>query len=190
MCNANAVMAIQAGGGAFSAISEYQAGAEGARYYKYMASTAERNAVLAEKRGEAQITSIQDVASIESQQVIEEGKALTATQKVAQASSGIIGGVTAQDVQRDTFDKTKMDELMIRRNADVKSREIFDQSTFEALNLRQKADQFELSAKQSKRGGLIKAGAGLLNTATQVSSTWYASKKYKTTKKTKKKGKI
>lgn len=183
MCDPNVAMAIQTGGGVFSAISEYQAGAEESRFYKYMASTAERNALLAEKRGEAQVSSIQDVASKEAQQLREEEKALSATQKVAQASSGIIGGVTAQDVTIDTFNKAKMDELMIRFNADVRSREVFDQSTFEAMNLRQQASQFKLSAKQAKQTGLIKARTGLLTTASQVAKTWYTSDKYKTTKK-------
>lgn len=173
-------MGLQAGGGMFSAMSAYQEGVETSRYYKYMASSAEKNAVLAEERGADQVSDIQDVASIDAKINRDKGKAMSATQKVAMASNGVIGGVTAQDITIDTFNTNKMDDLMIRYNADKQSREVKIDTIYKALDFKQSASQYKLASRQAKKTGTMKAMTGLLNTATQVSKTWYMKDKYKT----------
>jgi hypothetical protein len=129
--------AIGAGIGAYGAISSGVASNRSAKaqaqYMQMQRKVAEQvaatNIMLTERDADTNIHNTQMDASFRSKDLNNQISAIRGTQKAVQAQAGVGGGsVTTADIELDTLDKAKMDEIAIRYNADAESAAIRDEA--------------------------------------------------------------
>lgn len=162
-----ATMALMATAGAVQAYGQVQEGKSQNSYYQYLAATSRMQGEAELARSQKQAEVIQDTASIEGKaQAIKTAEAMS-SQRAALAASGV-SGVTAQDITLDTLSKAKMDELMIRRNADVQSWSQTEAGKYAKWQADQQAAQYGYAGKQAKRAGNIGAFTTILGTAASM----------------------
>ena len=174
MCAPLAVTALTAVSGAMSAYGQYQQGKATNSYYQYLAGQSRVEGQTAYDRSIKQSEMVQD--SAKEQEKIRAIKAaeLGGEQKTAMAASGIdTSSVTAQDITLSTLTKGKMDEMMIRRNADLNSWEALEQGKLAKWQGEEQAKQYGFAGKQAKRAGKIGAFTSLLGTAAQTGLTGF-----------------
>jgi len=179
--------AIVAGG--FQIAGQLQQGEAAAGAYKYQASLKQQQANVVTQYAEQQkrlieqtaginISAVQTGAAQESKRLAREVAVLSGSQRAAIGALGI-GGVTATDITIDTSNKSIMDQLAIRYNANIRSYELSEaakrdiytvgeEAKFRAFGLRSEASQYEVAAKNARRAARIKAGTTLLSTAATV----------------------
>jgi hypothetical protein len=133
--------ALQAGGGMFNALQQYEQGKATQRMYNFQAD----QALEAGARDERTLRT-------------QTGK-LKGSQKVALEANGIFGGVTAEDIARDTDNQMADDILAIQYNAKIS------------------AWQAKTAGVNAKKAGAVQGFSTLLNTANQVSDNWKQWKK-------------
>lgn len=142
-------------------------------YYNFLARQAEGDAEEVLATGEREVTNIQDAAGRTQGVLTNSVKELEGRQAVVQAANGVGGGsVTTEDIARDTLNKQKMDEMVIKFNADAKSYETRIGASEEAGALREGAIMNRAGGMNAARAGRRNADASLLGTATQVASSW------------------
>lgn len=163
-----AVVTTAAAGG-LSAFSQYKEGVAQSKYYNYQADQARQEAVLAQKQGDAQSKLVQDSAKSQGKQLAEDQATFNASQRAQMAAMGLTG-VTGEDITNDAFSKQKMDELVLRNNADVKSWEINEQAKNKAWASNIEADQLGYASKNARRAGKRQAFGTLLSTASKVAT--------------------
>jgi hypothetical protein len=167
---ATEVAALAGGGYAMSA--QNTAAKAQKTYYENQAARRQQEAELARKAADRNIENTQLQASQEAKQLAMKTGAVVGSQKAALAASGVGGGsVTAADITTDTFDKSKLDEIAIRYNADSRSSEYEN----DARNAKWAADvdsvQLKAAGKNAIRAGRVEQASTLLNTATSMAST-------------------
>ncbi len=180
-----------AAAGGMQMYGQYQEGKATAQMYNYQAALNYQEAATRRKYAEEQkkaineaavanITLEQTAAGLESARLMRDVSQLTGKQKAAIGALGI-GGVTAEDIAIDTFDKARLDQLAIRYNANVQSWQIREQAKRDIWTLgeevKQKtwaleseAGQYRVAGKQARRAANIKMGATLLETAASVAN--------------------
>lgn len=186
-----AAIALTAAAGGMQAYGQVQQGKAQSKMYQYQASLALQNAKLTREYSEQQkksiegaaesnITAVQGAAAEDSKQLAREIAQLTGTQRATMGALGI-GGVTAQDIALDTFDKAKLDQMAIRYNANVKGfmiseeakRNIWtlgEETKSKVWSLEEEAKQYGAAAKNARRAANIKATGTILGTAAQVAT--------------------
>ena len=99
---------------------------------------------------------------------------ISASQRAALAANGIpLYGGTAADIGLDTANKTKMDELAIRFNADTKSWETNQQARDFNWQSQNQAQQYRYAGQNAKRAGKANAFSTILSTAASTGmSAW------------------
>ncbi len=85
----------------------------------------------------------------------------TASQRVAQAASGMAGSQTALEVLSDTERQAKMDELAIQRTADLQRWQMTEQARLARA-----------AGANAYTAGWLGAGSSLLGTAASVADIW------------------
>ena len=163
--------AVTAISGAVSAYGQYQQGRSQNSYYQYLAGSNRLAAAAALERSQKQSEVIQDSASIENKSAAIRAAEISSSQKTAMAANGIdLSSVSAQDITMDTLTKAKMDEMMIRRNADVQSWSATEEGKLDNWRLLEEAKQNAYAGKQAKKAGNIGAFTTLLGTASSILS--------------------
>jgi len=188
------IMAVGMAAGTVSAVGQAQEGAAQSRMYSdaaintdYQADavrkTAAQNVMLTKQNMEQNVQATQLDASMQDKNLKEGVTKILGAQKAASAASGVGGGsVTQADIEQDTMDKAKMDEIAIRYNADAQSANIINAANQQAWNINNDAtnqiwalgvqkSQYEAAAKNVKRAANIKALGTILSTASSTAST-------------------
>ena len=184
-------LAAVAVSGAYSAYSQYQQGKAQGKMYEYQESLSQQNqeltrqqakqqADLIKKTSERNINLTQGAAAEESKRLAGGISRVYGTQRAATGTLGI-GGVTAIDIIKDTFDKANKDQAAIRYNADVRSYEYSENARNqvwtvqeEAKNrvwaLGEEAKQYSVAAKYARKAGRTQAVGTLLTTAASMAT--------------------
>lgn len=153
--------------GGASAYSQYQEGVAQSKYYTYQQDQTRQAAELALKQGEQQSNLIQDQGKMQGKQLATDQARFNSSQRAAMASMGLTG-VSAEDIINDTFSRQKMDELVLRNNADIKSWEVTEAAKNQNWTLNNEANLLGYAAKNAKRAGKRQAIGTLLGTASSV----------------------
>lgn len=153
-------------------------GQDEAAYYQAIAQQNEEQAQEDLKVAGENQSSLQDQAARESAALSREGKQLEGTQRATLAANGMGAGSTAEDIARDTFNREKMDQLLIRYNADAKTRSIAEEANFKASQLRSQGALYQQSAANAQTAGDLSGVASLLGSASQLGSQYARWKDY------------
>lgn len=164
---------LQLAGTAFQYKQQKEMGKAQERYYNYLAGQADKNAGVTLKRGEQQVTSIQDAGAAETTNYRRSASKLVGDQRAAYGASGISSdSVTAENIARDTAKSMSIDQDAIRYDADSKSYQAKVASEDQARALRDQAQQLRFAAKNSRQAGNINAMTSLINGASSVAGTY------------------
>jgi len=164
---------LQLAGTAYQYQQQKKMGKAQERYYNYLASQADKNAALTLKRGEEQVTSIQDAGAKEALNYKRSSSKVFGDQRTAYAASGISSdSVTASDIERDTTKSISMDQDAIRYDADSKSYQAKVAAADQARALADQAKQLRYAAKNAREAGGINAMTSLVNGASSVAGTY------------------
>lgn len=155
--------------GGVSAYESYQQGSAQKKYYDELSRRSTNEAAYALDAADKQSRAVQDTAREEGKMLKEDQAAFNASVKAQLAAQGITG-VSAEDIANSNFSRQKMDELMLRRNADVKSWEIMTSGKYQNWGLLNQAADQRYAGKMAKRKGKIDTITTLLGTASQVAS--------------------
>lgn len=161
-------LGLQIGGGAYSAFQQNQAGKANQKYYNALSIQAEQEAGIAKQIGERRATLAEDQGVIDSKIVARNADKVAAEQQVALAANGAGGGVTAQDIVADAFDKRKLDELAVRYNADSRAWEATTDAAYKSWDALNRKAQYTEAGVNARRVGAANAASTLFSTATQV----------------------
>lgn len=162
-------LALTAVSGAVSAYGSYSQGKSQEAAYKYAAGQNKLAADAAIARAQKQSELVQDTAKAEGKQQAVKTAQMIGAQRAAMAAMGIDpSSVTAQDVVLDSYSKSKMDEAMIRRNADSQTWALNEQAKADQWQLLSQADQYTTAGRQAKKAGTIGAFSSLLSSASSI----------------------
>lgn len=167
-----ATTALQIGGGLYSA---GQVGAQGyaqERYFNYLSNTAKTNAGLAESVATSRNKQLNTQALQEESNLAKKTNVVLGAQKAAVSMGAGTGSRTAQDLVKDTFDKSSLDEMAIRYNTAARSKGILDAGAMEAFNYNNQARGYDAAADQTARATRKSQIASILGTGTSVASNW------------------
>lgn len=214
-CDPISIIAVTlvAAAGATKAYGVYQEGKAQQTMYNYQSALAMQQATMTRKYAEMQQKAMAERAEMEKRAITEAAIAnITAEQAAAaerarrlagdiaelsgqqRATIGAlgIGGVTAADIAVSTFDKSRLDQLAIRYNANVRSwmiaggakREAWElaeetkyglwtlgeETKMRTWALKAEAGQYRLAGKQAKKAAKIGMATTLLSTAASMAS--------------------
>ena len=175
-------MAVQMYGGMQQASAEREAGraAEDAgnrenAYYKYLAGTSRLNIGLVEAQAKSDSEQVGAQEMDEVRAINERGRETVGAQKVALVSGAGVGSKTGEQLVADTANKTNLDEMALRYNADVKMKNIRIGAEGESFNLENQAQGYEMagrnaqiSGQNNRRAANLRATGTLINTAGQT----------------------
>lgn len=165
MCNPVALVAAST---AMQMVGSYQQGQAQSASYDYSAKVKEASAAQALKNGDMESRFTQDKAASDTKQLQDVTRTITGTQRAAAGANVGPGSLTTEDIAIDTTNKSKMDELMIRHNADMASWRAKEAAKQKAWELQAEAAGLRAAAKNASKGGLFGAGSSLLQGAGQI----------------------
>lgn len=176
MCLMVAALALTAVSGAVSAYGAKSQGDAANKMAQWQAGQSRMAGDAALARAEQQSSMVQDTAKLEGKQQAVKIAQMGGAQRAAMAAMGITpDSVTGQDVVLDSYSKAKLDEQMIRHNANQQSWAIEEQGKMDKWQALAQADQYSMAGKQAKKAGNISAFSSLLSTASSMAS--YGAKK-------------
>ena len=153
-------------GGGITAYDQYQAGQAQKKMYQYQSDVANEKARQAQVAADTNVKLTQYQASQDTKMLQRKYAVVEGAQRAARAASGLGGGsVTEGDIATDTFNTRKLDEDMIRYNADLKSWDIQRNAQGEIWGLGTEANQFTFAGKSAARAGAISATGTIFSTA-------------------------
>lgn len=172
MCDPVTLAVVAAGGaaaaGGFSAFNSYEQGAAQNKYYQAQADQAQAEGENALKLADKQSTLIQDSAAYEGKRLKESQAETSASQRAALAANGVLGGVTAEDISNNTFNKQLLDEAALRYSADIKSWETNTQGLYNKYAKDVEARDLRYQGKSAKSAANKQVFTTLLSTAASV----------------------
>lgn len=164
-----AAVTLTAAAGSASAYGQYKQGSSTKKYYDKLADQSRMEGDLALKLGDKQSELVQDAAKQEGKVQKLQSADLESAQRAALVSNGIdLSSVTAEDIASDSMGKAKLDELMIRFNADSKSWSIKQDAKYKKWTAYQNADNLNYQGKAAKQQGKMGAATTLLSTAASM----------------------
>jgi len=164
-----ATLVIMGIAGATQAYGQVQQGREQDKYYQYLAGTSRLAGDAALARSQKQSELIQESAGIENKSAAIKAAETSSAQKAAMVASGMdLSSVTAQDITLDTLTKAKMDEMMIRRNANLQSWQTETEGKYAKWEGEEQARQYGYAGKQARKAGNIGAFSTLLGTSVSM----------------------
>jgi hypothetical protein len=166
---ATGIAAVSTGLQVYGAVKK---GQDESEYYHSLAKANNRQADETLKVAGQNQALIQDQAALESGALRRQQKTLNGQQRVAMAASGTSSGATAEDITRDTFDREKLDQLLIRYNADAKTRSLGEHALFTAAELRNQGGLYNKAGDSAATAGWLNAASSLLGGASQVGGYW------------------
>lgn len=200
MCEPATIMATTAlvataAGGIMSAIGKRQEGYAQAQIYDYRGALSQQQASITqayatqqknaiETTAAANVSAIQASAAEESKLQARGVAELTGQQKATIGALGISGSVTAADILTSSFDKSTLDRLAIRHNANLRSWQVKEQAKrqtwtlgeetkHKVFSLGAETEQYRLASRQAKKAGNIGMATSILQTAGQTAYRGY-----------------
>lgn len=170
--------AISLGGAAYSADQQTKAGAVQSSYYGYLADTARINAGIADAEATSDKKQVGAELNASERELTNRINETVATQKAAVVTGVGASSRSAQDIIADTLDKGNLDEMALRLNADIKSKNIDIGAATKKMNYTAQASGYGMAAVNAV--GAAKAGAqsSLISGVGSVANSWYQSKLY------------
>lgn len=157
-----AAMALMAIGTGISAYGLYGQGQAQKQMNQYNAVAVQRQAEMTRQAATTNVSLTQTKAMGDTKELQRKYALVEGAQRAARAAQGIGGGsVTEGDIATDTFNTRKLDEDMIRYNADLRSWAIKNQAAGEEWGLKTQAEQYTYAGKDATRAGAI-AGTGTI----------------------------
>lgn len=163
--------------GGVSAYGAYQQGQAQKNMMNYQAQAAAVQQQIVKQTATANITGVQEQASLQATQLARSQAVTKGAQEAAMGAQGIDGSGTAADIAKDTFTKQQMDQMTLQYNANVKSWNITNQANAQLWGLGAQQQQYTYGAQTSEEAGDISAVGSLLNTASQIGTEAYISAK-------------
>lgn len=149
-------------------------------YYKYLAGTSRQNIGLVEAQAKSDSYGVGTQEMAEVGAINERGRATVGAQKAALVSGAGVGSKTGEQLVSDTVNKTNLDEMALRYNADVKMKNIRVGAELDKFNLENQAQGYEMagrnaqiSGSNARRAANIRARGTLINTAAQTGFNAY-----------------
>ena len=162
-------MAMQIGGGLYSASNQIKAGKDERNYYNMSAANDEAQAKIVKIQGDRAVTNTQDKAAFDDARLHDQVASVEGSQKVALAANGVgAGSTTAEDIARDTMTKAAKDEALIRYNADSASDAINKDTNVQVMGLNEQARQKRYAGKMAVKAAKRNAFSTIFGTAAQV----------------------
>lgn len=169
-----AVVGAQAAGGAFSAYAQGQAGGAASKYYSYLASTSRTNADLAEKAGQSQVKEIGAQTMEEDRRLGERVRSTVGAQQTAFSAGGVgATSKTAEQIVSDTMTKGNIDEMALRYNAAIKTKNALVGADSRAMNERGQAAGYDIAGFNAVNAARLNQTSTILGTGGSVASNWY-----------------
>ena len=105
-------------------------------------------------------------ASIQNHKLVQDQRGLAATQAATMAGNGVWGNsTTAEDITRDTFNRQKEDQLLLKYNAESKAAAIRDAGQRQYYDLLNQARFARMGGQQAYDAGQRRSTATLLSGA-------------------------
>lgn len=166
-----AMTALAVVGTAVNMYGQYAQGQATKKMNKYQADVAAQQQMLNARAAEANTTAVQYNASQESKALAKKQAAAAGAQAAGQAAGGV-DGVTLADIQLDTFDTGKLDQMAVQYNADMKSWGIQQQLGGENWNLESQRTQYKMAGKNAVNKSYIDMASTLVAGASQAGGTY------------------
>jgi hypothetical protein len=148
------------------------------KYYNHLADVAEANVGEVRQAGAFERQSITENVSRETQSNKVQTAQLMGKQNVAAAATGAgMGSVTSADIARDTINKSTLDEMYIRYQADTQKYLSAKKENKDVENLLEQARGYRAGGEAAKTAGGYQVAGTLLSGASQVASNLYNYKK-------------
>lgn len=187
---------IGGGMGAYGAISAGNSSNKSAKaqasYLQMQRQVAEQvaatNIMLTERDAEQNIHNVQMDASFKNKDLNNQIAITRGTQKAVQAAAGVGGGsVTTADIELDTLEKAKLDEIAIRYDADSESKAIRDEANRRKWQIGEdlkygnwssqvQESQILAAGRNAKTAGYWNAGSSIMSAAASVAGIGMMSK--------------
>lgn len=177
MCNPVAIiggisLAASIGGGIVSAKGAADKAESDQNYYNHLADVAEENIGEVQKTAEYDRNAITQSSSREAQTNKVQTQQLMGTQATVVAANKIGGSsVTAMDISRDTINKSTLDEMYIRFNADTQKYMTTKKEKSDIKNLREQARGYRAGGDAARAAGNLAVAGIALSTVGQVADT-------------------
>jgi hypothetical protein len=165
--------AIALGGAGLSAFAEGQAGKASSDYYGYLADSARINAGLAEAEGTAKQYQIGAETADEQRRLTDRINETVGTQKASVVSGVGASSRSAQDIIKDTLNKGNLDEMALRLNADMKSRNADIEAKMATMNYGAQAAGYNIAGRNAINASKVQQFSSLLGGAGSVANSWY-----------------
>ncbi len=160
-------------GGGVAAYGAYQQGQAQKNMMNYQAQAAAVQQQIVKQTAAANITGVQEQASLQSTQLARTQATVVGAQKAAEGGQGIDGSGTAADIAKDTFTKQQLDQMTLQYNANVKAWGITNQANAQLWGLGAQEGQYEMGAENAQTAGDISAASSLLSSASQIATEAY-----------------
>lgn len=167
-----AAAGVAGAGGLFSAYEAGQAGKAQAGYYSYLANTSKINAGLALATGEERT---KEIGAQEFQQVQGLQRKISQTigaEKAAVVTGAGAGSRTAQDIVNDTMEKGNLDEMAVRYNAAIATKDVQIGARSQAMNYNLQAGGYNIAGGNAAAASRLNQVSSLLGGASSVSNIW------------------
>ena len=169
-------MGAMGAGTLLNAYGTYQQGVAQRNYYRYLENAAQIESDQVQKQADQESSFAQDAGARETGMLKRKVSEVEGTQRAIAGANVGGGSVTTQDIQKDTFDKAKMDELAIRYNADLTSWKTQEEAKAKQYSLAEQKKMNRYAGESAYRSGKRNAFTSLIGGAGQVAGTWYAGK--------------
>lgn len=162
-------------------VSAYEGGVAGkaqAGYYGYLADTAKTNAGLAKSEAISKERDIGAQANQEQVNLTNRVNETIGAQKTAMVSGVGASSRSAQDIIGDTLDKGNLDEMALRLNTSMASRNVEITAKSRGLNFGNEASGDLLAGGNALNAARMGQVSSLLSGAGSVANSWYLGKMY------------
>lgn len=147
--------------------------------YDFLAQQSKLQASLAIEAGQEQAKFAQDQGAKLSKDLRKNVGLVEANQRATMIANGIdLGSVTAEDIINDTVNKAKLDEMMIRYNADLAAYQAEQQAGYNAFAAYSQAAGQTLAGQMYSAAGNIGATNTLISGAAQTAYQWDRMRQY------------
>lgn len=169
---------IAVAGAGYSAYAQGQAGKAQSNYYNYLSDTAKLNAGLATSEAQEERRQIGTQEAKEQVGLTNRISATVGAQK-ASVVTGVGGSSrSAQDIIGDTLNKGNLDEMALRLNADIRTKNSDINAQSSIMNFGTQGAGYRMAGKNAIDASRMNQASSLLQGANSVASSYYMGQLY------------
>lgn len=158
------------GGGIMAAQGAHQQANAQKNMMQYQAQADAVQQQIVKQTKDANITSVNTQAALESAQLSRRQMAVKGAQAASMGAQGLSGSVTGADIAKDTFTKQEMDQSTLMYNANVKAWDLTNKANAQLWGLGSEQEQYTIGAENASTAGKIAVAGSYFNTASQLGS--------------------